>query len=387
MAKRRRQAGPDPRQFDLFAMAPQAAAPVLPTPTPATTTQLPTPPPPPTTAAALTQPQPIAHLVDGDRKHRIARRSAVELAELAVEAWYSGHVGDDIAIPMGVVAGLTQLRKTATDGTDTASFILGLDKRALLKFHQHIWSHLWIRHPYLVEMSRPIHEWLNQEKGPPAKVIDAVHTVTHAAIRNGLFHIAGDPDPAMRSDTDLLGTMLTRMRSEGKRAALAEIHTPPEVADLMASVLFRPDGMQPGQWIDDPAAGTGGLLRAAALAMRMRGMNPHEFGWSMTEIDPIAAACAAVNALVWGLGRNVLIYVGDTLTTGDAASRAYKHRKAVEAHHERVMEASISAANWMVAIRKVQTLIGKVEESPSTPGRPGRGGHLGAAAQTHVAST
>ncbi|GAA3251448.1 N-6 DNA methylase [Nonomuraea helvata] len=388
MARRRRQAGPDARQFDLFTMAPQSTAPLLSTPTPATTTQLPTPSPTPQpalTTAAARQAPPDAHLVDGDRRYRLSRRSAADLAERAAEAWHQRRAGSDIAIPMGIVAGLTLLRKTGTDGTDTARFVLGLDKRALLKFHQRIWGYVWIRHPYLVEIARPIHEWLSVEEDPPAKAIDAVHALTHTMIRNGLLDITGDPDPMMRCEADLLGMVLTQMRSERARLALAEVHTPPDMADLIVRVLFdRGGNLKPGQWIDEPTAGTGGLLRSTALLMRMQGMNPHEFGWSLGEIDPIAAACAAVNAVVWDLGGNVLIHVGDTLATGNGPSRAYEHRKAVEAHYEKVMDSATTAARFIAALRKAKTLMGTVEKSRQHPHRTGPEGHLGAAVQARI---
>ncbi|GAA3722077.1 hypothetical protein GCM10022224_104130 [Nonomuraea antimicrobica] len=389
MARRRRQAGPDSRQFDLFTLAPPATAPSLPTPTPATTTRLPTPPtaPRPTPAGgAAPQSQPSPPLVDGDRKYKLTRRSAGDIAERAAETWHRRRVGDNLAIPLGIVAGLALLGQTGTDGTDTTTFVLGLRKRELLKFHQRIWGYAWIRHPYLVEIARPIHEWLNEEKEPPAKVIDTVHAVTHAALSSGLLAITGDPNPVMRCEADLLGMLLSRLRSEGARLALAEIHTPPDMADLIARIVFDcGDELKPGQWIDEPTAGTGGLLRSTALLMRMRGHDPHQFGWSMGEIDPIAAACAAVNAIVWDLGGNVLIHVGDTLAIGNGPSRAYAHRKAVEAHHKELVKDATTAARFMVAFRKLMTIVGEVEESShQRPRRPDPAGHLGAAVQAHI---
>ncbi|MFC7593575.1 hypothetical protein ACFQYP_65105 [Nonomuraea antimicrobica] len=158
------------------------------------------------------------------------------------------------------------------------------------------------------------------------------------------------------------------------------------MADLIARIVFDcGDELKPGQWIDEPTAGTGGLLRSTALLMRMRGHDPHQFGWSMGEIDPIAAACAAVNAIVWDLGGNVLIHVGDTLAIGNGPSRAYAHRKAVEAHHKELVKDATTAARFMVAFRKLMTIVGEVEESShQRPRRPDPAGHLGAAVQAHI---
>src|SRR4051812_21247612 len=136
MAKRPRDSK---AQLDLFAMDPEPAKPDLPEPAPAQTTQL-------SKLAAQVVPSPpvVASVVDGDRKFRTTRRSASDIAERAAESWHRQHAGDGIAIPMGIVAGLTLLRKVGSDGTDVASLILDLDKPTLLEFHRRIWGHMWI---------------------------------------------------------------------------------------------------------------------------------------------------------------------------------------------------------------------------------------------------
>jgi hypothetical protein len=55
----------------------------------------------------------------------------------------------------------------------------------------------------------------------------------------------------------------------------------------------------------------------------------------MADVDPIAAACFVVNALVWNLGPHVYIFHGDTLRHGDHFKQAAEHRaKAVHAWAE-----------------------------------------------------
>ncbi|GDY49387.1 hypothetical protein SVIO_000100 [Streptomyces violaceusniger] len=55
--------------------------------------------------------------------------------------------------------------------------------------------------------------------------------------------------------------------------------------------LTLEDEPRPEQWFDDPAAGTGGLLRATAQRLRETGRDPGDFGWALNDVDPIASAC------------------------------------------------------------------------------------------------
>lgn len=337
-------------QLDLFGL--EAITPARPTlPAPITVTRITAP----TATPAAPTPPPQVPTHGAGARATMTRRPAAEVAERAAAAWHSCRVGDGIAIPLGVVAALTLLRQVGRDGTPVADLILAMDRSALVEFHRTIWERTWLAHPYLVEVARPIHDWLQHDPSP--KVADAVYTVTRAAIRNGLLHITGDPDPAQRSHADLLGLLLTCLRSAGARGALSEFHTPPEVATLIARMLITPGSLQPGQWLGEPAAGTGGMVRAAAQVMREHGMNPHQFGWWMGEIDPLAAACAAVNAIVWDLGPNVLVYVGDTLAEPDGPQRAHAHRQAVLEHYSRLMEVAALAA----AVRQVEALLDRME--------------------------
>ncbi|MGW2199159.1 N-6 DNA methylase, partial [Streptosporangium sp. NPDC001682] len=176
-----------------------------------------------------------------------------------------------------------------------------------------IWGAQWLNQPYLIEIARPLHDWLEQDEEPSVDVVKAARAVAQAAIKSGLLSITGNPDPQWRCQEDVLGAVLTTLRSKGGRDALAEFHTPTPVADMMAKMLLTPDSIKPGMSFDEPAAGTGGMLRALALALREHDRNPHDYVWSMGELNPTAAACAAVNAIVWDLGPNVLIHVGNTL--------------------------------------------------------------------------
>ncbi|TDD32190.1 SAM-dependent DNA methyltransferase [Nonomuraea terrae] len=146
------------------------------------------------------------------------------------------------------------------------------------------------------------------------------------------------------------------LRSKGTRDALGEFHTPASLSDAMASMLLQPGSITPGMRICEPAAGTGGMVRAAALRLRELDFNPRDFYWVMGELNPTAAACAAVNSVVWDLGPNVLIHVGDTLAVGDIERVAFEHRKTVWEHHQQLME----AAQFAAAVQRAQALLNEV---------------------------
>lgn len=259
------------------------------------------------------------------------------LAEKVAEAWYRyNHHGDDIHIPVGTVAALTLLRQRDPEGPDLQTQFMELSGSDLLETLRQIWEMAWLTHPYRVELARPLHDWLNEPKAEARA--KSVREVVHAALKSGLFAHTGEADPEWRCEVDPLGPVLTEFRSPGARKARGEYHTPVPVADFMADLTLGMYRLEPGNWVLDPAGGTGGMLRAAALAMRRHNLNPHDYGFSMGELCPIAAGCAAVNSIVWDLGPNVLIYVGNTLAEGDHHNKALEHRKAVLKHYERQME-------------------------------------------------
>ncbi len=359
MAKRRARRGGD-MQLDLFADLHEPPPPKPPTglaaavATPATTAPEPAGEAPP----ALTPPPDAgltAAVATAKARPRISPSSPVKLAERVQDAWYGHYGGSDIDIPLGVVAALSLVRQADPDGPSLEAQFLGLDGPELLDVLRQIWSAQWMRQPYLVEIARPLHDWLERDDLHDQVVI-GVRAVAQAAIKSGLLSITGDPDPQWRCQEDVLGVVLVTLRSKGGRDALGEFHTPTPAADMMAKMLLTPDSIQPGMSFDEPAAGTGGMLRAIALALREYNHNPHDFVWSMGELSATAAACAAVNSIVWDLGPNVFIHVGDTLAVGDTFARAAEHRKSVLEHHDQVMGQLAMAE----AIRKSRHLLGLV---------------------------
>ncbi|MFI0772616.1 N-6 DNA methylase [Streptomyces sp. NPDC021218] len=208
-------------------------------------------------------------------------------------------------------------------------------------------------HPELVVWAQPLHAWLTSST-PPAETVEAIHATAQAAVRAGQLELTGAPDLSDRARADLLGRTLEELRSHGARKAMGEHHTPPDVAALFSQFTVREiDAPEPGRWFCEVAAGTGGNFRATAQHLRRRGLNPHDYGWSMVEIDPLAAACCAVNAVIWDLGPNVVIACADVLVTPDAHQQADAQRRKIRSHRDRI----VGQADHIATTRSAASLL------------------------------
>ncbi|MEV7279695.1 hypothetical protein [Streptomyces sp. NPDC093111] len=276
---------------------------------------------------------------------------AFEIAEAVSYAWHHHQGGEDIAVPIGTVATLALWPLYGPDAHLAADWWLSLSEQDLMTAFRECWARWWISRPDLIDRAAPLHRWLDDEE-PPARRIKAVRAVVEAALTRGLLHRTSSADAEIRSEADIMGALLAVLRSRGSHDALAEVHTPPGMAELMARMLFSDASLEPGMKFDEPAGGTGGLYRAAAQVMRERGISPHGFGWCLTDIDPIAAAGAAVNAIVWDLGPHVLIACGDTLHDGNLPARAAQEARESIGRRDRVHAQAVMLA----AIRKVEAL-------------------------------
>ena len=110
----------------------------------------------------------------------------------------------------------------------------------------------------------------------------------------------------------------------------------------------------PGQAIHEPTAGSGGLIRAAAQNIRRLGGDLAQYTWAMGDIDSLAIACAATNAIVWGLGDNVLAYRADALAEPGATKRAIETRQAVLDHHRAILRAALPIATLELTLRDLE---------------------------------
>ncbi|MEU8481507.1 N-6 DNA methylase [Streptomyces hygroscopicus] len=168
----------------------------------------------------------------------------------------------------------------------------------------------------------------------------------------------------------MLGRTLEELRSHGARKTMGEHHTPPDVAALFSQFTVRQTGApEPGRWFCEVAAGTGGNVRATAQHLRRRELNPHDYGWSMVEIDPLAAACCAVNALIRDLGPNVVITCTDILVNPAALEHARAERREIRAHRDRVL----GHAEIVAATRDAAALLNPpTTDTVTEPDRPPR---------------
>ncbi|RSS81434.1 SAM-dependent DNA methyltransferase [Streptomyces sp. WAC02707] len=167
--------------------------------------------------------------------------------------------------------------------------------------------------------------------------------MTRAALRHGVLQHTGDTDPAERSRIDLMSWVITSLRHHHSRRSLGEYHTPPDVSELMTAMLANDSSTQQrspqrGGRAGEPTAGTGGLFRSAAQDLRRNGEDPAERGWVMLELDPLAAAGAAVNALVWELGLRAVVGRGDVLAQPDLAEKTLAQARDMARHRDDVMK-------------------------------------------------
>lgn len=348
-------------QLGLFAEADEpreSASPVAsPTPPRRNLTDLP-PAPDPVTISVPSRPAPTVikrKLGHYRPTQRNPHAHAFEIAEAVSYAWHHAYVGNGIEVPVGVVATLALWPLRGPDAYLAADWWLSLSDTDLFAAFRECWTRWWIIRPDLIDRAAPLCNWVNDDDFD-ARRAGAVRAVVEAALTNGLLHLTSSGDPDLRSTTDVIGTVLAFMRSEGAHDALAEIHTPPEVAYMMARMLLEDASLEPGMTFDEPAGGTGGMHRAAARVLREGGLDPHQFGWSLTDIDPLAAAGAAVNAILWDLGPHVLVGCGDTLHEGDVPARAAQEARGSLERRDRLH----SQAIFLAALRKAEALITSV---------------------------
>ncbi|MFE3577974.1 N-6 DNA methylase [Streptomyces vinaceus] len=284
---------------------------------------------------------------------RNPHQAAYDIAEAVEAAWYGAHGGNRLEIPAGVVAALALWPLRGPDAPLAAHWWLGLNDEDFLAALRECWARWWIQRPDLIDRATTLHRWLADEHPEPNR-IRAVRAVARAALTGGLLHLTSTaPDFGGNADADVLGAVITVMRAHGARDALAEFHTPPELSELMARMLLTDRELTPGTKFNDPCSGTGGMYRAAAAHLRDRGLNPCDFGWAMTDVDPLAAAGAAVNAILWDLGPHVLVACADTLTEGDPYVRASTEWR--EAHERR--DRMVEEARFLARIRRMDAVL------------------------------
>lgn len=262
-------------------------------------------------------------------------RLASEVAENVIAAWFSHYGGSRMDVPLGTVAALSFFREPLI-----SDWLLTLEPAQLPPLLREVWGVQWMARPDLIEVARPLHDWV--EENPDEDQLRAVQAVIHTAIYNGLFDITARDDPYERSETDVLSPLLTGLRHKSDKKWRGEYHTPPCVTDLMARVLVDKNRCEPGMSVREPAIGSGGMFRSVAQRMRELGLNPHDVRWFGNDIDPLATACAAVNAIVWDLGPKTVVWCGNSLTDQDGGvDKALAEQAAVIKHRNAVVEQAL----------------------------------------------
>lgn len=258
--------------------------------------------------------------------------AAQRVAAAVDRAWHGAGAGTDEGVCVGVIAALSLLGSADPEGPDPGAQILALDDDEVAQLLAEIWALFTISRPELAFRCGPFGEWLNPEE-PDRRLLAGAGEVARAAVKSGLFELTLDLKVARQ--VDLLGTVYTNLRSHSARAARGEFYTPPAVAEVMAQISLG--GLEPGQSICEPTAGTGGLLRAAAAALRADGRDPGDYLWFGCDISPVAVAGLAVNAHIWGLGRQVVIGCANSIAEPDWEVRALREqREAIEAQRARI---------------------------------------------------
>ncbi|MER6077038.1 N-6 DNA methylase [Streptomyces sp. NPDC001833] len=287
------------------------------------------------------------------RRHRAfprdPQRHVGEVADNVIAAWFSHYGGSRMDVPLGTVAALCLFREPLVE-----DWLLTLQPAQLPQLLREIWGVQWMARPDLVEVARPLHGWI--EENPDENQLKAVQAVVHAALRKGLFALTARDDPYERSEADVLSPLLTGLRHKSDKKWRGEYHTPPCVTDLMAEILIGDDH---GPTIREPALGSGGMFRSVAQTLRFRGLNPHDHTWLGNDIDPLATACAAVNAIIWDLGPRTAIWCADSLATEDAGlSKALAEREAVIKHRNAVVKQALFEQRARRMLHAVNQLLG-----------------------------
>ncbi|WP_331759556.1 N-6 DNA methylase [Streptomyces anulatus] len=256
------------------------------------------------------------------------RSDGAAFGEAVADAWYSCG-SDRLDIPLGVVAALSlhpAKSPRATHARGLANLIAVQPAHVLVKNYARIYAAVWLARPDLMDVAAAILRWTEEDLSE--QEMRGVSAATQAALRSGVLQHTGDSNPGHRSGIDLLSWTITHLRHHSSRKGL-EYHTPPDMTDVMALLLLddTDETPEPGHVFNEPTAGTGGMFRSIAQALRGRGLDPHAYGWVMQELNPTAAACAAVNAVVWDLGHGAVVAVGDILSEGNLGQEALAHQQ------------------------------------------------------------
>lgn len=245
---------------------------------------------------------------------------ATRVADAVDQAWHCQGSGGRHEVPLGVAATLLLLQPH--DPTAFVNQNKKMTPRAYWDQSRSIWGEVVRARTDLVYVISPVISWFFEE--PDERLCERVKATADAALAAGLLDLN---TPARRHDADLLGRLLAALKSRTEAEVNAQVYTPPDIADLLASMTL--DVVEPGQAICEPTVGTGSFFRAAALLLRQRSLDPASMIWVGADIDELALAVTGVSSMLWGLGHQVILYHGDFLARADWAEVAHKRRQQV----------------------------------------------------------
>jgi hypothetical protein len=237
--------------------------------------------------------------------------------------------------------------------------LLNSSDEAVVKGIGEAWAGFWMRRPDLCIRCGPLAGWLNDDPIEPG-LVRAAAAVARTAVKAGICDLLGHT-----LYVDLLGHAYITMRPKSAAQARGEYYTPAAVCEMIARMTLTGD-LTPGMSIAEPAAGTGGMLRAAAQVMRERGQDPAGFWWVVNDISPLVTAALAVNCHLWGLGHHVVIRAANTLTEPGWPASSWEEQQAAIAQRDRMLG---TAALFAAAIN-AEHLVREVSLSGTVPPAP-----------------
>jgi len=250
---------------------------------------------------------------------------AAAIAETVATAWNRSNGSGRRDVPLSVVAALSLLGQRDPDGPYPAGQIRAQSPQEFVQLLRDLYTVLVNKRVDLIHVIYPLMAWLFDEPG--AELQRAAHDTACAALRAGQLGVTGT---RRRYSVDLLGMVLSLLKSANATSANAQISTPGPLTVALGEVLLSGTSSSGEHTtVSDPAVGTGGMFRGAAEAMRRRGADPTTVTWLGADIDELAIAACAINSVVWGLGPRVVLCVANVLTEPDWAARAQAQRAEV----------------------------------------------------------
>jgi hypothetical protein len=221
-------------------------------------------------------------------------------------AWHRAHGAGEIEIPLSIIGALSLLSPPDDEREWTVTTLQAapLDQFRAIMCAQ--WAIFARYRSDLLNRAWPLISIWHGEQPLTEEKLVAAKQVSDAAISVGLLSLTGTE---RRRDTDLFGPLLVALRPDSARETRGQFYTPGDLADAITHLMPPAEGDS----VLEPAVGTGGMLRSAAEALRARGDDPAKVHWCAVDIDELAVACLCVNVVLWELGHDVVLGVGNSL--------------------------------------------------------------------------